>query len=206
MSTDSVIVDRAVNRPIHCIYFYYLKYPTQEEQEADPTITLYYEANDTTPIRTESELHHLIKKLSLNALIGDYAPPPCGSGFGQVPWRRRSYFVLMTNDLEHGFPSPAAVSIDYEGGEDENHSFFNARTAEIDLSDNGSGPKVSVFYCVNLMKHVSGRDIADGEHEGYAIAFNPHGDLQLQFDDGGTNQGGPIPPLHGYHKGHPNRA
>jgi hypothetical protein len=197
MSTDSVIIDRPVNRPIHCIYFYYLKYPAPEEQQEDPIITLYYDANDTTPIRTEGELHGLIKKLSRNAVMGDYGPPPCGDGFGQVPWRRRSYFVLMTNDLEHSFPNPAAVSIDYEHGEDENHSFFNARTAEIDLSDNNAGAMVSVFYCVNLMKHKSGRDMEDGDRERYAVNFHTRSGRELRFDDGGTNHGGPIPPLHG---------
>lgn len=201
MSTDSVILDRAVNQPIHCIYFYHLEYPAQEEQQAGPRITLYYEANDTTPIRNEGELHGLIKKLSRNAVTGDCVPPRCGNGFGQVPWRRRSYFVLMTDDLRHSFPGPTSVAIDYEGGETENHSFFNARTAEIDLSDNNSGIKVSVFYCVNLMKHVSGRDMQDGEREGYAITLGTRSGHELRFDDGGTNQGGPIPPLHGYHKG-----
>lgn len=194
MSTESIIRDIAVNRPIHCIYFYYLKYP----EDGSPQFRVYYQSDETTPIRNEAELKQLIKKLARNAKVGDFVPPHCGTSFRSVPWRRRSYIVIFVDDERHAISDPSDVSIDFEERREEvNHSFFNARVMEIDLSDDESGAMITVFHCHNLMRHKSGREMKDEDFpERYTVVVHRDCDRMLVFDeDGGTNQGGPIPPF-----------
>lgn len=197
MSKDSPIGNRPIIDPIYCVYFYYVKYDKTKPTE----IKLYYYSDDNDRIRDEIDLRQILKKLARNAKVlnvGDFAPPPCGYNFSTVPWRRRSYLAILAEGNDHEFSKASDVDLDYEGKDKKyNHSFFNADLMEIDLSDDNSGYNVSVFYCVNLMRHVSGRDIRDGESEKYSVTLFP-GTKKMKCygrDDGGTNQGGPIPPL-----------
>lgn len=193
MNKESVIRDITVTQPIHCIYFYYVKYNKEER----PVVKLYYQADEDTRIRDEVDLRRIIKVLARNAIEGDFAPPPCGDSFGKVPWRRRSYFVLLVEGLDCELSDPSDVSIAFQECEEVNHSFFNARLMDIDLSDDNSGAMVTVFHCVNLMRHKTGRDMRGGEREKYLVDILPDSDRRVRFedDDGGTNQGGPIPPI-----------
>lgn len=194
----SMIIDREHDH-LHCIYFYYLQYIQEEQdQEPVPNLCVYYHFDEDTPIRDRQDLMRLVRKLGENARAGDFAPPPCGHSFSAVPWRRKCYVVILLDDQVHKFPDPGAFNIDFKDRvEEDNHSFFNARKLDIDLSGNGSGDMVTAVCCVNLMQHKDGRDMEDyDDPEKYRVDLRPDGPVMLRFrdDDGGTNQGGPIPP------------
>jgi hypothetical protein len=197
MSDPSLITDRPLDGPIHTIYFYYLQYPRDGNQQTRPTITVYYQFDETTPIRDEADLRRLIESLTMNARAADFVPPPCGYSFSAVPWRKKSYFVVLLDDPELKFSNEYAVNIDFEERLEEfNHSFFNARKLDIDLP---RGEKITAFCCVNLMQHKEGGDLIDGQSERYRVVLTPVDNQVRRYgkdgDDGGTNQGGPIPPM-----------
>lgn len=193
----SIIRDIPINHPIHCVYFYYLKFPDSEEQQQGPEIRAYYYFEESEPIRDEVDLRRILKMLGRNAGIKDYAPPPFDAN--ETPWRRRSYLAVLVDGPSHALSDVRDIVINFEDGVEEfSHSFFNARLMEIDMSVDNSGALINVFHCVNLMRHRSGRDMHDGEREPYHLSFRPTGELRLLDDDGGTNQGGPIPPFTDY--------
>ena len=177
---------------LHCIYFYYVKI-----LDGKTDITAYYHFDENTPIRDKPDLIRIVRQLGQNARIPDHAPPPCGTGFSAVPWRRKSYFVVLIDHKTHIFENEKSFNIVFKDGkEKENHSFFNAQKLNIDLSYNSSGDMVTAVCCVNLMRHVSGRDLQGKETEPYSVSLSPKGLPMLHYRNGtgGTNQGGPLPP------------
>ncbi|WP_395614332.1 hypothetical protein [Allosphingosinicella sp.] len=192
MSTESIIRDRPSVAAIHTIYFYYIYYPLGNPQ-ADPVMRVYYQHDHSTPIKDEDDLKGLVSSLAWNARIGDFVPPPCGSSFSSVPWRKRAYIVLMVDDPVHKFSDTDNVTIDFTGFPEEvNHSFFNARLMTIDAG----GEELTAFYCTNLMLNMQDRELQFGEFEKFHFTIRPPKNRALLYrDDGGTNQGGPIPPL-----------
>jgi len=186
----SLISDIALRDPLHCIYFYYV-----QQDAAGLGVRVYYHFDEDTPIEDGQALMKLIEKLGANARLGDYAPPPCGHSISSVPWRRKSYLVVLLDDPVLKFPDKDALQITFRGDPHEavNHSFFNAQKLYVDLPGDHAGQVVTALCCVNLMQHKDGRNMKDEDDpEEYSISVIPGGPLRR--DDGGTNQGGPIPP------------
>jgi len=185
-----------ISDPLHCIYFYYLQFVEKNKgEDAAPVVTAYYHFDEDTAIKDDQHLEDLVTKLGANARAGDFAPPSCGSGISAVPWRRKSYLVILLDHPVLKFRDKHALQIicKKKPGEPINHSFFNARKLNIDLPGDGSGAVVTALSCVNLMQHEDGRDLEDNEEEKFAVSVIPGGPLRYR-DDSGTNQGGPIPP------------
>jgi hypothetical protein len=182
----SKIEDRE-HDPLYCIYFYYIRYDGGQGS----SMNVYYDFDKHEPIKSKADLVKRATALAENAMKGDFAPPPCGHSFAAVPWRRKSYLVFLLDDPVLNFPGKEALSLEFQDSQAEtvNHSFFNADKWDI----TAMGRQVTVLSCVDLMQHKSGRPMMDGEVETYTV------DLSLSHNrtvrgDGGTNQGGPIPP------------
>lgn len=173
---------------LHCVYFYYVKFNgTAFEMKS------YYYFDEDTPIRNDHDLITIIGKLAINAKRGDFAPPPFGTTISAAPWRRKSFMVILMDDNQHQFPNEDALIIDcLEVAEEINHSFFNARKLDINLAGNA----VTALCCVNLMQHRDNRNMEDRDPpERYEVKYRPNGPRASGVrDDGGTNQGGPLPP------------
>lgn len=190
-----------IGTQIHTIYFYYMTYP-EGGDESQPVVKVYYHHNPDRPIDPNEQLIGHIKELALNAKVGDFLPPCCGQSFSAVRWRKKSYFVILLDDPVDRFADGNGISIQFTEEQEEgaaNHSFFNARALDIELP----WGTVTALCCVNLMQSSHGGDLGDDQIERFNLDIRSnarmlHIDAGAGFedgDDGGTNQGGPIPPF-----------
>lgn len=199
MSKDSTITNRPINDPIHTVYFYYIEYGIDTNHNPTHNISAYYYTNDDVPVTDGQRLCDVVTSLARNAKRHDFAPPPFAKSITKdVPLRKRSYLAIFAYGGDQGLNDENDVVINFEDREEnENHSFFNAQMIDIDLEGNGSH-ELKAFCCTNLMLKEGGNELGIGEREPFTIIIHPGGAKPMIFDGpegGGTNQGGPIPPI-----------
>lgn len=124
-------------------------------------------------------------------------------------WDRVSYLAFIIDhdnwnfsDPSNGDSLPPAVFrfARGNGNDGKNHTFHDGRVLDIDISENGTVRRRSMFYCINHHRlHNGGRP--DRPHqEGFKydlctkFRFDGTNELVLIFDPGGDNQGPPIGP------------
>jgi hypothetical protein len=168
------------NLGAQCIYFYYL---TESKIEKEKTQTFFIERDYVI-----TDLAHEIDTIMKDIFV-DKTLKPCGWGLGDVRWRRKSYIVVLFDDLVHKLNENDAVTFtpyySFKGG--------------TDIKTIQGYPRVTGFYCENHMTDSNGGPVgAKGEtfdvkvnHDGH------HNSSKLKFfthNDSGTNMGPPLPP------------
>jgi hypothetical protein len=183
----------------------------------------YYYSHGEKKLRFRS-VKRIIRELGLNARSDKETPhsgvPPIhGTAFQDIYWRRKSYLVILI-DYKNGAKKWGLEKLnaltfipDTTLGYEENHSFFDGRDYEVDLSDRKDGSEMrAAICCINhLTKNDQGDDLSYENNklgtQGFKlhINFDPpfvetskaHGrsDVVIMYpDSGGTNMGPPVPP------------
>src|SRR5262249_3340389 len=121
------------------VYFYFV---TKPHQLPEPDVRLYiYDHN--VPIRGEYALKPIVTKLA-RAAASDIPPAPCITQFDEIAWTRMSYIVFFLFDARAQVRRRAAIVFDPRKGGTENHSFFNAKEMDIDISGDTEAPRTIV--------------------------------------------------------------
>jgi hypothetical protein len=193
----------------HCIYFYYWSWGAGGLPDVRHYIASYDE-----PIEP-GDLDGHARHLCLNARAGNdpwFQREPVGS-FQGIEWKRISYLVFAMDSpswrfLAHSKHGKPLLFDSQGGGKEDNHSFFDGRELEIDVSPTGNGAeKISGVSCINHIKRSENADILGTkpngdpgpvEHQYYkfslAFTVSKLTDVVITVDPDGTNTGPPTPP------------
>jgi hypothetical protein len=162
---------------IYYMYFYRL-----EPQGSRYRVTLYvYE--DGNPI-DENRRDRIIEKLARNAHIEDVYPPICGWDFGDLKWRRKSYFVVLLDDRNDRFQ-------DHNGIHFITRNYSFADGGDLPSVDIGGNETRSAIWCINHMAGPDQCNIPEGPDD-YVFEFR-----SVQHPGGFTskpNMGPVVPP------------
>ena len=169
----------------HTIYFYYV---APGSTPGDPLQVYVISKPESDPIDTKAKLIEEIEMLTRNARSNAF--PPAAFSFAQMPWWRRSYFVIALDEPIDKFDPEDAITISRDGTH-PNHTFFNGWVEDLTID----GREVNVLACTNYMVKKNGKAIEAGNSHVFKLAFKIG---LLPFirddDDSGTNMGPPVPP------------
>ena len=162
-----------------CVYLYYLPDPTDF-----PHAEVYF--HDWGEGVGLDQVESAVKELVF--LIQNDRLKPCAWSFGELMWRRRSYFVLAIRSDDHILVPRDAVTFTFERG-DGNHNFRDGR--DIPAFDTKDG-RVSAMACINHMKNEAGGPLGRHESERFRIIMSTEPPIKFLHDDTGTNMGPPV--------------
>jgi hypothetical protein len=190
------------------IYFYYITFL----EEGLPSVKHYlHTENAAIPY---NQMEGRIRELAWRAKREDPTLVKIGEDFQEIKWEHKSYIAIFmdsphwkTLKRDVGF-SAVAFTTDKSGG--PNHSFFDAKDLEVDMSHDGVAESRSAVYFINHMKKSEFGDdlgaydqdhnpIYQSEKYSFEVYFDVAGGAPstvFVIDPDGTNMGPPLgPPL-----------
>lgn len=216
------------NYPYHqevpcSIYFYYIRVNTDGKlhvthffyPDGDPSDVNNPANPDDWPAipRDRLVLEGILRDLALNARQQNPTnPPPIGTRFENIRWRRKSYLAFFIDEvnwklhkLANTDPCIVFITEPKDGVTGlANHTFFDALELDVEMPING-GPASDLRSAVVFINHMkaddAGNDLGAGGGQFFQfkmffdVAFAGGGNgMTVIFDPGGTNEGPSVPP------------
>ncbi|HYJ52163.1 MAG TPA: hypothetical protein VEW04_03240 [Allosphingosinicella sp.] len=162
--------------------------------------------------RDRLALENILRDLALNARQNGANPPPIGTRFEDISWRRKSYLAFFIDELNwklhklaNGDPCIVFITEPKDGKIGmENHTFFDAMDLDVAMPINGGSAtdlRSAVVFIDHMKADDAGNDLGAGGGQFFQfkmyfdVAFAGGGTgMTVIFDPGGTNQGPSVPP------------
>lgn len=187
----------------HCIYYYHIKLG----DDGEPDVNWYFRDNGNNEI-PYNRIEDYVTPLAQNAHTGGRSPAPYGSGTHNMEWSRISYLVFLMDSKYWKFSrydnGKVAMACDSRSPT-QNHTFFDARDLNIDISPNRNGDFRSAVAFINHIKKTDDGGQLGGvsgpkETEDYKLSMyfevidRTGGVSAIEWDPDGTNEGPPVGP------------
>ncbi|HYI47886.1 MAG TPA: hypothetical protein VEX35_05410 [Allosphingosinicella sp.] len=194
----------------YSLYFYYVRLDRDSRLRVD-----HYFYVDGPPEHPEEwkpippdRVAAIVAGLAANARAGGSNPPPSGANFQDIVWTRKSHLAILIDEegwaLQRRADGGTAIAFNRRKGSTPNHSFFDARDLEVEISggSGGTGRRSAIALINHMKRNSDGEDLLEGEAQPFVFdvyvdvrySGSPGSAMTVILDPDGTNMGPPLGP------------